>query len=51
MYLNIKGWLNVAWTLLRTDYIGFSYLSVDNWHVVVDAINLRMFLASLVYKK
>ena len=50
-FFNIKGWLNVACTLLRTHYIGFSLFELDNWCVVVDVVNLRMFLASLVYKE
>ena len=29
----------------------FHCLRLDNWHAVVDAVNLRMFLASLVYKE
>ena len=54
--LNIKQWLNVSHTLLRADYIGLLMFQVsldiiDNWHMVVDAFNLRMFLASLVYKE
>ena len=46
--INIKRWLNVIRTLLRADYVG---LLMFNWRAVVDAVNLRMFLASLVYKK
>ena len=29
----------------------FHRLRLSNWHAVVDAVNLRMFLASLVYKE
>ena len=29
----------------------FHCLWLDNWHAVVVAVNLRMFLASLVYKE
>ena len=29
----------------------FHCLRLDNWHAVVFAVNLRMFLASLVYKE
>ena len=30
---------------------GFHCLRLDNWRAVVDAVNLRMFLASLVFKE
>ena len=30
--------------------LGFHFLRLDNWHVVDYAVNLRMFLASLVFK-
>ena len=46
--LSIKGWLNVACTLLKADYIGFLMFEVRS---VIDAVNLRKFLASLVYKE
>ena len=29
----------------------FHCLRLDNWHAVVVAVNLRMFLGSLVYKE
>ena len=29
----------------------FHCLRLDNWHAVVDVVNLRMCLASLVYKE
>ena len=29
----------------------FSCLRLDKWRTVIDALNLRMFLASLVYKE
>ena len=29
----------------------FHCLRLDNWHTVVDAVNLGMFLASLVHKE
>ena len=29
----------------------FHCLKLDNWHAVVVAVNLRMFLGSLVYKE
>ena len=38
-------------TLLRADYIGFLCLRLNNWRAVIDTVNLRMFLASLVYKE
>ena len=31
--------------------LGFHCLRLDNWHAVVDVVNLRMCLASLVYKE
>ena len=31
--------------------LGFHCLRLDNWRVVDYAVNLRMFLASLVYKE
>ena len=48
LYITIKEWLNVARPLLRTDYI---CLRLNNWRAIVDVVNLRMFLASLVYKE
>ena len=30
--------------------LAFHCLRLDNWCVVVDAVNLRIFLASLVYR-
>ena len=47
----MQGWLNVTRTLLRAIYISFLFLRLDNWHAVVVAFNLRMFLGSLVYKE
>ena len=30
---------------------GFHCLRLDNWHAMIDAVNLRMFLSSLVFKE
>ena len=29
----------------------FHCLRLDNWHAIFDVVNLRMFMASLVYKE
>ena len=38
--------------MFPADYLElFHCLGLDNWRAVVDMVNLRMFLVSLVYKE
>ena len=47
----MQGWLNVTRALLGANYIGFSLFEVRLLVAVVVAVNLRMFLGSLIHKE